>query len=46
MLSRARTPVYTCLLCKSTPKLLSQKASGPGGGTVIWNSDEKVELQD
>ncbi len=46
VLSRAHTPVYTCLLCKSTPKLLSQKSLWPRGGTVIWNGDGKVELQD
>ena len=23
-----------------------KKASGPGGGAVMWKGDEKVELQD
>ncbi len=31
VVSCARTPVYTCLLCKSTPKLLSQKSPWPRG---------------
>ena len=36
LLSHACTPVYSCLLGKSTPKLLSQKCHWPRGWHSQW----------